>query len=161
MRYTEGVPTAVHASRILIVEDERFSAIDERNRLASMGYDNVAMSSSGEAAADRAAEDCPDIVLLNIGAAGDPSGARTAELIRSRCRSAIVFVSAYCAERAGVRLRPGDIFLRKPFSDLDFRKAIESALQRGGSGRRASALAPRQGPRPSGPQLRSESPAPA
>ncbi len=126
-----------------------------------MGYDNVGMSGAGEAAVDRAGEECPDIVLLNINTTGDVSGARTAELIRGRCRSAIVFVSAYSAERVGVRLRPSDIFLRKPFSDLDFRRAIETALQRSGAGRRPLRPALRQGPRASGPPITSQSPAPA
>jgi len=117
----------VGSAKILIVEDEFLIALDEQTRLASMGFANVVLASSGELALDRARVECPDLVLMNISLAGRIDGVQTAELIRSRCRAAIVFVSAYSAERVGVR--PGDILLRKPFTDAAFRKAIESALE--------------------------------
>ena len=67
---------------------------------------------------------------MNINLRGALNGLQAAELIRRRCDAAIVFVSAYPAERVGVG--PADSFLRKPFTDLAFRRAVERALAAGG-----------------------------
>ncbi len=127
MCYTRRVPTAVRSAKILIVEDEYLIALDEQNRLLSMGFENVVLTSSGELALDRVRAECPDLVLMNLNLAGKMPGANAAELIRGQCKAAIVFVSAYSPERAGVH--HGDLFLRKPFTDEAFRKAVESALR--------------------------------
>jgi hypothetical protein len=121
------VPTAVRSAKILIVEDEYLIALDEQNRLLSMGFENVVLTSSGELALDRVRVECPDLVLMNLNLGGKMNGASAAELIRRQCKAAIVFVSAYSPERAGVHR--GDLFLRKPFTDQAFRKAVESALE--------------------------------
>ena len=144
------MPTGVRSARILIVEDEYLTAIDEQNRLASMGYDRVVLADSSETALESVDRDCPDLILMNINLRGPLNGLQAAELIRLRCRAAIVFVSAYPAERVGVD--PADSFLRKPFTDLAFRRAVERALAPGGG---ASA-------RPGAiPGLRSRNPVPA
>ena len=110
------------------MEDEYLIALDEQNRLLSMGYENVVLTSSGELALDRVRTECPDLVLMNLNPGGKLTGARAAEIIRAQCKAAaVVFVSAYSPERAGVDA--GAPFLRKPFTDLAFRKAVESALE--------------------------------
>jgi CheY-like chemotaxis protein len=121
------VPTAIGSPKILIVEDEYLIALDEQSRLTSMGYDRVVLANTGELAVDRVKEECPDLVLMNINLAGKMDGVRAAELIRRQCSAAIIFVSAYSAERVGVP--PTDVFLRKPFTDRAFRSAIQSVLQ--------------------------------
>jgi CheY-like chemotaxis protein len=121
------VPIAIRSPKILIVEDEYLIALDEQSRLTSMGYDRVVLANTGELAVDRVRAECPDLVLMNINLAGEMDGVRAAELIRRQCSAAIIFVSAYSAERVGVS--PTDVFLRKPFTDRAFRSAIQSALQ--------------------------------
>jgi CheY-like chemotaxis protein len=124
--YTRRVPTAVRSAKILIVEDEYLIALDEQNRLLSMGFENVVLTSSGELVLDRVRAECPDLVLMNLNLGGKMTSVLAAELIRRQCNAAIVFVSAYSPERAGVA--GGELFLRKPFTDLAFRRAVEGAL---------------------------------
>jgi DNA-binding NarL/FixJ family response regulator len=51
---------------VLIVEDERIVAKDLQHTLAAMGYDAFAIASSADEALNRAAEKCPDLVLMDI-----------------------------------------------------------------------------------------------
>ena len=112
--------------RILIVEDEYLIALDEQNRLASMGYSEISLANSGELATDRVARECPDLVLMNVNLAGEMNGVEAAERIQSQCDASIIFVSGYGAERVGVK--DTTRFLRKPFTDAAFRKVIRHAL---------------------------------
>ena len=113
-------------ARILIVEDEYLIALDEQTRLATMGFSNVSLASSGELATDKVRTMCPDLVLMNVNLGEGISGVQAAEIIRSQCNARIVFVSAYSPARVGVTDQSR--FLRKPFSDNDFRRMMEYAL---------------------------------
>ena len=57
-------------TRIMVVEDEGIIAHDVARQLTDMGYDVVAIVYSGEEAVDKARELHPDLVLMDIGLAG-------------------------------------------------------------------------------------------
>jgi PleD family two-component response regulator len=61
-------------SRILVVEDERITALDIKYRLEDLGYIVTAAVSSGQDAIEKAEETKPDLVLMDIMIDGDLDG---------------------------------------------------------------------------------------
>ena len=52
--------------QILIVEDEAVTAMDIQETLQGLGYDVPSVASTGQAAIQRAKEDRPDLVLMDV-----------------------------------------------------------------------------------------------
>ena len=52
--------------QIMVVEDEKIVAADIRQNLTMLGYMVPAVLASGEEAIKKAAEQCPDLVLMDI-----------------------------------------------------------------------------------------------
>jgi CheY-like chemotaxis protein len=67
--------------RILVVEDECVIAKDIQNTLKGLEYDASVVVSSGEDAVKKAAETCPDLVLMDIVLDGDIDGIEAARQI--------------------------------------------------------------------------------
>ncbi len=67
--------------KILVVEDEMIVAIDIKNRLIKLGYTVTAIAYSGEEAINKAAEDYPDLVLMDINLKGNIDGVEAATQI--------------------------------------------------------------------------------
>ena len=70
--------------KILVVEDEIIVAIDIKNRLTKLGYTVTAITYSGEEAINNAAEDRPDLVLMDINLKGNIDGVEAAAQIINR-----------------------------------------------------------------------------
>ncbi len=121
------------SARILIVEDERIVAKDLTRRLRSVGYDVAGWVVRGEDAVSRAAEEHPDVVLMDIKLSGDMDGIEAAERIRLDHGVPIIYLTAFAddeiLERAKVTEPAG--YLLKPFSVEELRSAIEMALYKG------------------------------
>ncbi len=60
--------------RILIVEDEAIIAMETESQLQSLGYEVTSMVDTGEKAIEKAAEDKPDLILLDIRIKGGMDG---------------------------------------------------------------------------------------
>ncbi len=118
--------------RILIVEDEAVIAMEIEMRLIKLGYEVTGLAASGERAIQLAAEDEPNIALMDINLSGPLDGIQTATELRKTHDIPIVFLTAYSdtatIERACVTAPLG--YLTKPFSDRDVHAAIEVALYR-------------------------------
>ena len=54
------------AASILVVEDEYIIAEDLRQTLVELGYETLRVAASADEAIARAAERCPDLVLMDI-----------------------------------------------------------------------------------------------
>ena len=65
--------------KILVVEDEVIVAQDIAGRLKKLGYAVTATVSSGEEAIQKATENQPDLVLMDIVLKGDMDGVTAAE----------------------------------------------------------------------------------
>ncbi len=85
------------APRILIVEDDGLIASDLKKNLESFGYEICDTVSSGEAAIERVAAKKPDLALMDIMLSGALDGIRTAEIIKNRFTTPIIYLTA-CSE---------------------------------------------------------------
>lgn len=116
--------------QILVVEDES-TAIDTQKTLQNLGYDVPSVVCSGEAAIQKAGENKPDLVLMDIALTGQMDGIEAAEQIRSRFNIPIVyFFTAYLddktLERAKITEPTG--YIVKPFEDRELKIAMEMAV---------------------------------
>lgn len=118
--------------KILVVEDEVIVAQDIAGRLKKLGYAVTATVSSGEEAIQKALENPPDLVLMDIVLKGDMDGVTAAEKIRANRYVPTVFLTAYADDQTLQRAKLTDPFgyIIKPFQQNDLRVAIEIALHR-------------------------------
>ncbi len=64
--------------RILIVEDQGITALDEEQIMRGLGYEVTGIAMTGEAAVEQAGRDRPDLVLMDIILAGEMDGRESA-----------------------------------------------------------------------------------
>ena len=94
----------------MVVEDEKIVAADIRQNLTMLGYMVPAVLASGEEAIKKAAEQCPDLVLMDIQLKGRIDGIEAAKIVQSRLNVPVVFITAFAATNVS-----GDAF-----ATLDF-----------------------------------------
>jgi len=115
---------------IMIVEDDAITAMDIENQLKNLGYGVSAKVAYGEDAIQKAKENTPDLVLMDIVLKGEMDGIEAAGEIRTQFDIPVVFLTAYAdkdrLERASLTMPFG--FILKPFQDRDFKVTIEMAL---------------------------------
>lgn len=118
--------------KVLVVEDEVIVAQDIAGRLKKLGYIVTATVASGEEAIEKAIENRPDIVLMDIVLKGEMDGVAAAQQIRTKINVPTVFLTAYADEKTLERAKITNPFgyIIKPFQQQDLRVAIEIALQR-------------------------------
>ena len=117
-------------TRIMVVEDEWVIAKDIRKSLQCFGYDVSSVLPSGEEAVQKAEQDRPDLVLMDIVLQGKMDGVEAANQIYSRFNIPIIYLTAYAdknvLERAKVTAPFG--YLIKPFEENELHTSIETAL---------------------------------
>lgn len=118
------------APRLMVVEDEGIIAQDLRVSLRRLGYDVVAVVSTGQAAIDRAQTERPDLVLMDVGLPGGITGVDAARRIQEQQRIPVVFLTAH-ADAATIRnisaVQPAG-YIVKPYHARELQRAIEQAL---------------------------------
>jgi len=117
-------------TRILVVEDESIVAADIQKTLQNLGYDVPAVASTGEAAIQKAKEDKPDLVLMDIVLKGKMDGIKAAEQIRTKFNIPVVYLTAYADDKTLKRAKITGPFgyIIKPFEDRALKTIIEIAL---------------------------------
>ncbi len=120
----------MNAKRILLVEDERITAMDEQGLLEDAGYKVTGIASSAGDAIRMADEQRPDLVLMDIRLEGEMDGTRAAVVIRERLRIPVVFVTAHTNKEFLDRVKISEPFgyVAKPFKFDSLRTNIEIAL---------------------------------
>src|SRR6185503_8924805 len=93
----EPEPSAPQPS-ILIVEDERIVALDLQKSLEDIGYGVSGVADSSIEALRLVAEDCPDLVLMDVRLRGPLDGIETAESLRELFGVPIVYLTAHSDE---------------------------------------------------------------
>ena len=123
------------SARILIVEDEVFTADQEEKRLLDLGYEVVGKAETGEAAIKLAFEKKPDIVLMDIRLRGEMDGIAAADEIKKGLDTAIIYVTAYSDDDLLRRAKVTEPFgyILKPFDTQELRSNIEMALYKRGA----------------------------
>jgi CheY-like chemotaxis protein len=117
------------APRILIVEDEAAQSIDLEDQVSSLGYAVMAAVSTGEAAL-LAAQELPDLALVDIRLGGGLDGIDTARILKKRFNVGVIYTTAHDDEETIRRLK-GTLpsgYLGKPIRSRDLHGAIEVAL---------------------------------
>ncbi|MEW5801245.1 MAG: response regulator [bacterium] len=114
-------------ARILIVEDEIIIAKSLQVKLEDKGYSVCAVVSSGERAVQKAEEEMPDLVLMDIVLAGDMDGIEAARQIRSRFDIPVIYLTAYADNNVLNRAKVTEPFgyILKPFEDRELYANIE------------------------------------
>ena len=117
-------------TRIMIVEDEWAVAEDIKISLQNLGYAISSVTSSGKEAIQKAEEDRPDLVLMDIVLQGEMDGIEAANQIRSRFNIPIVYLTAYADDKVLGRAKITEPFgyIVKPFISEDLKITIEIAL---------------------------------
>ncbi len=118
--------------RVLVVEDERTSALLVQRDLRKLGYGIAAIAMTGEEAIRLAREKRPDLVLMDIGLEGELDGIDAAIRICAERTVPIVFITAAGDPETIERAKGQGAFgyLVKPFSLYGLHSAMELALHR-------------------------------
>jgi PAS domain S-box-containing protein len=116
--------------KILIVEDDLIIATDLEKRLKKIGYQVCGIAVSGKGATTLAAEEKPDLILMDIKIKGDSDGITTAYNIKKTLDVAIIYLTSYyddsTLERAKITEPYG--YILKPVDDVELITTIEMAL---------------------------------
>lgn len=130
--------------RIVLVEDESITALDAARQLRRLGYQVVAVSSSGPRAIQRAVTHHPDAVLMDIHLQGAMDGVDAARHIQASTPIPVIYVSANVDTATLERIQPTEStgFVSKPIHLPTLHATLQWALAA-----RESSL-PRKGPSP-------------
>ncbi len=116
--------------RIMVVEDEGLVALQIKEALETLGYEVVAVASSGEEAINKATAGEPDLVLMDVRLRGPMNGIEAARRIRASLEVPVVYLSAYSdaetLEMAELTEPYG--YVLKPFDERSLRTVIQMAL---------------------------------
>ncbi|MBI5663831.1 MAG: diguanylate cyclase [Nitrospirae bacterium] len=116
--------------RIMIVEDEGVTAIGIRANIHDMGYAVTSIEVAGENAVRKAAEDMPDLVLMDIALAGEMDGIEAGDIIQKTLHIPVIYLTAYSDRQILERIKSTRPFgyIIKPFNEYELRMAIDIAL---------------------------------
>jgi CheY-like chemotaxis protein len=99
--------------RMVIVEDESITALDVARQLRRLGYQVVALASSGPQAIEQALTHHPDVVLMDIHLQGAMDGIEAARHIQAAAPIPVVSMSAH-ADAATLKHLQAAGFVPKP-----------------------------------------------
>lgn len=118
------------SAKIMVVEDESIIAKDLQNRLKKLGYLVTDVASSGEEAIHQAAENRPDLVLMDINLKGNMDGVEAARRIYAQYNIPIIYLTAYATNDILERARQTGAsgYLLKPFKEKELHTNIEIAI---------------------------------
>ena len=117
-------------AKIMIVENEDLVGKELRASLEDLGYAVTSVVKTGEQAFEKAVQDRPNLILMDIQLKGQMDGIKTAELIRSSVDIPAIFLMEYAdkekLERAKLTTPFG--YILKPFHDRDLKVTIDMGL---------------------------------
>lgn len=118
--------------KLLIVEDEIIVARQLANSLNKLGYEVVAIATSGEEGIEKTAQTQPDLVLMDIVMPGEIDGIDAAQKIWHLFSIPVVFITAYADQETVSRAAMTDPFgyILKPFQPKDLYATIQVALRK-------------------------------
>jgi len=127
---TPGMKVTRTARKILVVDDELWSALDMEWVIRKLGHDVVGPVATAKEALELAGELRPDLLLMDIRLANDSDGIDAAIAARQQFDIPSIFVSAHgdlpTRNRAASANPSG--FIEKPFTPETLANAIARAL---------------------------------
>ena len=120
----------MRSTKIMIVEDNTTVAEDCRLYLENRSYQVTSIVASGEESIEKAAEERPDAVLMDIHLRDEMDGIEAAEQIYARFQIPVVFLSAYDDRKLLERAKRVGCFgyLLKPFEENEIHAMLEMVL---------------------------------
>lgn len=119
----------MRTKRVLIVEDQGITALDEDRIMQELGYKVVGMVMSGEEAIERALKTKPDVILMDIRLSGVIDGEEAAKKIREQLPIPVIFVTAYGNKEQSKSMKgkipQGLGYIVKPFTKEELQAEIE------------------------------------
>jgi len=117
-------------ARIVLVEDEAIAALDVARRLRRLGYQVVAVASSGPQAVEYALTRDPDVVLMDIHLHGVMDGVEAARHIQAAAPIPVIYVSANidAATRERIQSTEAAGFVPKPIHFPTPQRVLQRAL---------------------------------
>ena len=115
---------------ILVVEDESIVAKDIQVCLRKLGYNVIGICSTGEDAVEKALDERPDLIMMDIMLKGEMSGIQAAAAIRKDHDIPVIFLTAYTDRDTVDKAKETEPYgyIIKPFKEIDIQTAIEIAL---------------------------------
>ncbi len=116
--------------RILVVEDKQTAALLIEKTLTNQGYIVTDVVNTGEEAVQKAQEDKPDLILMDIELPGAIDGIEAASRITSSLNIPVIYLTAYSNDETLQRVKMTNPFgfIVKPFKAKDLHSSIELAL---------------------------------
>jgi len=116
---------------VIIVEDEKITAMDLKQKLINLGFEVPAIISNGEDAVNTAAELRPDVVLMDIVLQGKMDGIHAAQKISS-LDIPVVFLTAYSDDKTLQRAKATNPYgyITKPYHDKELQLVLETTIQK-------------------------------
>ena len=121
----------MESASVIIVEDEKITAMDLKQKLVNIGFTVPAIVSSGQEAVDTVAELRPDVVLMDIVLQGEMDGIQAAQKISS-LDIPVVFLTAYSDDKTLQRAKATNPYgyIIKPYADKELQLALETTIQK-------------------------------
>ncbi len=121
-----------HKPRILIVEDERVTALALSKILTKQGYEVIGTCANGVETIEFVSREKPDLILMDIvfGDSDGPNGIETAKLINEKNKIPIIFSTATTDEETIAKAREARPygFIVKPYINTKLYAEIQIAL---------------------------------
>ena len=116
--------------RIMVVEDEGITAMRIQRSMEDTGYTVTSIVISGEEAIEKAEEDKPDLVVMDILLSGKMNGIEAAGKINSRFNIPVVYLTAYSDEKMIKTIKKTEPlgYIIKPFDERELRIVVEIAF---------------------------------
>lgn len=116
--------------KILIVEDESIVGIDLKHTLVRLNYQVIDVVRSGENAIEKAIEERPDIILMDIMLGGKINGIEAVHRIKQKIDVPVIYLTAYADEKTiqSAKLTDPSGYIMKPFDERSLHSSIEIAL---------------------------------
>ncbi len=118
--------------RILVVEDQAVTALDEDETLRKLGYEVAGIVFTGEDAVRRAALDKRDAILMDIKLAGAMDGIEAAREIRKNQDVPVISITAFGdkgnSDPEKIQIPEGYGYIVKPFNHDELAEALEKVL---------------------------------
>lgn len=115
--------------RILIVEDQGITAMDEEQIMRDMGHEVTGIVMSGEDAIKAAGRDRPDVILMDIQLYGTMKGDEAAQKIRELYQIPVIYVTAFgdkeTSKTGDFTVPEGYGYIVKPYTREELKSEIE------------------------------------
>lgn len=120
----------MNPTNILLVEDERVTALAIEDSLFSLGYRVSANVDSGAEAIESASANRPDLALMDIRIKGEMDGIDTAMVLKDRFNIPVVFLTAYADKEVLAKAKMANPmgYLMKPCKISDLKTTLEIAI---------------------------------